>query len=682
MDLIAECCYRKTNCVYLRSLMKWVITMKQILKMNGNTAVGFLFKTVVIYILITFLSSVYAKASPQNPRECSVNGATFEQRCDEITEHILAQPIHPDWHKLSDGKAASGLLKWHINPIAARLFENAERAEVTKLYLRALSLCDNTRDAPWSTTRSLWTTLTAEDTLPPKAMELQKELLQRWNYNCSAGTVNMRLYLYVAGFLASEQWKDFRDAEEPVDTSYAVDFRGKTVSSKSANEIHRFCKKNIYEIFRQFTVENHVEHAQVYFMCDVEAIKMLAEFAKDPDMKKRAEMVMDYFLLNLATDWNQGYQAEPYFRNKYYSVLMQSGGMTHTRALGWLYFGSPRSETFKDLPMLFTRGEYRMPPVFEAIANDRDGIRKKRESHWFKSKPEAVVRKTFFHTPSYSLTSAVSDYRADKGIKTALFKEQRMLNLVWVSEKSCSRFYVFQENYKQPYFGRTAPNHFGSGENPYSDRLQHQRTAIGVYDVPESYEFYRQYTTYPKSGAVKKQMEKNNWVFSHTGNMLFAFYSLKPTVWQRDTEREGVAYPVDVRWCDSRKNGWVLETADASRYTGTIEEQMTAFIEDVLENGLVDGSKMNKDSPEFSYKTIYGDTLTLRLAGLGQSPQRRHFINGKGVDYNSWMMLDSPWASQPYHSSVLKVDFAGVELTYDFENWTVSGDRMAKPELP
>jgi hypothetical protein len=631
----------------------------------------------------------FSGCGPESPELASPAETTepvpdcFAERSQTLLTHVLSQPIHSGWRDLDGGNQAAGLMKWHVNPLAARILEGTDRAEAAALFRRGLELCDNTRDAPWSTTRSLWTTLLGQDVLPADFMDLQKELLQRWNYDCSAGTINMRLYLYTAGYLASERWPDFRDAAEPVKTNYAIDFRGKTVRSKPAAEIQEFCRAKIYEIFRLFTVENQVEHAQVYFKCDVEALKMLADFALDPEMRKRATMVMDYFMLNLATDWNQGYQAEPFFRNKYYHVLMQPGGLENTRALGWLYFGSPLQPTLKDLPLLFTRGDYRMPPVFKAIAEDRSGVREKKESHIRgEAVREAVVWKTFFHSPTYSLSSAVCDYDGKKGIKTGVFKEQRMVNLTWMSDQPCSHFYIFQENYAQPYFGRTKPNGFGSGENPYSHRLQHRRTVIGLYDVPPDYEFYRQYTTYVKSGAILAQIEIGDWVFSHGGGVLFGFYSAAPTTWQRATRQAKVPYPVDVRWCDSRQNAWVLETADAGRYRGTVDEQLAAFAADVLENGETDVSGLEAGTPEFSYRTIYGDTLRIVFSGLGESPRGRHFINGSPVDYDGWKMLDSPWAQQEFMSPVVTVNFAGVELEYDFENWTVAGERMAQPVLP
>ncbi len=574
---------------------------------------------------------------------------------------------------MSTGADACALLKWDIDPVGVRLsLPPGQRDEAVRLYMKMLRLCDNSKYAPWSTSRSLATTLMHRETLPPEAMEAQKKLLENWNYNCSAGTINMRLYLLTAGYLAAEQWPDFKDSAVRVQTSDAIDFRGKEVRSHNAEEIQEFCRSRIYEIFRQFTVQNLVEHDVSYFQCDLEAVKMLADFAKDPEMRKRAAMVMDYFMLQLAAAWNQGYDAEPWFRIK--SLPMQDAASV-TEKFGWLYFGTPLPGTLTPpYPLvLFGNPGYRMPGIFESIARDRGGVREVRSSQFDPEKkdPEATIWKTFFHTPAYSLSSAVNEYDGKNGIKTGLFKEERMLNLTWISGRPGSNFFVFQENIRQPYFGKTENNDLGAGENPYSQRMQDKRTALGVYDVPESYPFYRQYTIYRKSDVTLGQIEKDGWVFTHTGKMLFGFYSMMPTTWERNRQEKGIAGGIDIRWCDSRRNAWIVETADADSYPGDPAAQLAAFAEDVLRKGLVDTSKMQGSVPELSYKSIHGDTIRLVYSKLGESVLGKHFVNGTPLDYRAWKTHDSPWATQDFNSPIVTVNYAGTKRIYNFEKWIV-----------
>lgn len=605
--------------------------------------------------------------------------STFSSRSAEVVNEMLKTPIDSAWYKMKTGAEASAILKWHVWPVAARLsLPPEQRKEALEVFMKGLRLCDNTNYSPWSTTYSLAATLMNRLTLPPEVMEAQKQLLEKWNYDCSAGTINMRLYLYTAGYLASELWPDFEDSATPVDTKYAIDFRGKTVRSHKGEEIKSFCRDQIYNIFHQFTVQNLVEHDLVYFPCDLDAVKLLADYARDPEMKKRASMVMDYFLLNLATDWNHGYDPEPYFREKYFGTMM-GDAVPPVEEFGWLYFGTPRLAPLsgKCVSLLFCKPDgYRMPPVFEAIARDREAVREKRESQFDSEDGKYTVWKKFFHTPNYTLSTGVNEYDGSKGIKTGLFKEERLVNLTWFSGKPGSRFYVFQENVGQPYMGKTDKNEFGEGENPYSQRMQDQRTVIGIYDVPDSYPHYRQYTVYRKNDVTLGQREEGGWVFTHTGKMLFGFYSMMPTTWERNRQEKGVSGGVDVRWCDSRRNAWVLETAEASRYPGDPKAQLEAFAAEVLKNGVLDTSKMKESVPELSFKSIHGDSLHMVYTSLGQSVVGKHFINNSPVDYRGWKTLDSPWARQEFNSPVVTVDFAGTKLTYNFDKLTVEGQRQ------
>lgn len=626
--------------------------------------------------LATARSATREIPQPYEPVTVSTHASRFDAFLQQ--QRLAAIPVA--WYKMKTGRDACDVLKWHLGPVAARLaLPPAERAEALSLYLKALDLCDNSYNSPWSTTNSLAVTLMLRGSLPSEVLAAQKRLLSRWNYPCSAGTVNMRLYLHVAGYLASEQWPDFRDSATPVDTTYAIDFRGRTVRSHDAAEIKAFCRDKILEIFRDFTVRNLYEHDLVYLPCDLDAVRLVADFAQDPDLRARAVMVMDYGLLQLATAWNQGRHVEPFYRQKYFGTMMGDRAPP-TEYLGWLYFGGDTPGPLKGNAFGLIHGNprgYRMPPVIAAIAHDRSDEREIRESHFDGNgaASSAISWKTLFHTPAYSLATAVNQYDGRHGLKTALFKEQRLLNLTWFAAPGATRqdgrFYVFQENIAQPYFGKTKLNDFGQGENPYSQRMQHRRTAIGLYDVPATYPFFRQFTVYRSADAPLGRREQQGWVFAHAGPMLFGFYSWQPTRWEMNRPEKSVAGGVDVRWCEQRRNAWILETADVSRYPGRPATQLDAFAAEVLRGARIDTAKLDQPVPELTYKSIHGDTLRLVFSNLGESVVGRHYVNDVPVDYPAWPTLGSPWAHQAFNSPIVTIDLAGTRRTYDFERWTV-----------
>jgi hypothetical protein len=609
--------------------------------------------------------------------ELNNRDASFDDRCALVLQRLQSEQEDYYRKKPQTGEEVCAIFKWSIDSVGSRLsLPSEEGRKAREFYSYLLKLCDNSKYAPWSLSRSLATTLMFKDYLSPDDWKAQKKLLQSWNYNCVAGTLNMCLYQYAAGYLASELWPDFKDSAVKVKTSDALDFRGKEIRSHSSSEIKKICRDGIYQIFKQFAVQNLVEHDVTYFECDLEAIKILADFSQDVEMKKRASMVMDYCLLQLALSWNKGYNIEPWFRTK---LLPMSDNATVTQKLGWFYFGSSPliKITSPYPPLIFANKGYRMPDILRQIALNRESEYVVRSTQFDPEKLfyDATFWKTFYHTPSYTLSTAVHEYDGAKGFKTGIFKETRLLNLTWDSGRPGSSFFVFQDNIRQPYLGLSEANDLGAGENPYGQRMQHKRTAIGIYDVPVTYPFYKQYTIYRKSDVVVDQIERDGWVFTHAGKMLFGFYSLMPTSWERNRQVKGISGGIDIRWCDARRNAWILETSDTRSYTGDAHAQLQAFAEKVLKHSIVDNSKMNLRVPELIYTSITGDVLKLVFGSLGESAIGKHFVNGARIDYTKWKTIDSPWAQQDLNSPIVTVNCDSNKLIYNFENWTIIGNR-------
>jgi len=592
------------------------------------------------------------------------------RRRDALIADNLRAPMADFTRQPANDAVVSRIIKYQSDPMIARIvFGESEAREAALGNLTHLmAVSGNTMFTPWTFTEPLIAFLPVWETISLADKETLRRMLANWNYDCSAGTINMRLYLCVAGYLASQYFPGFADSATPPDPAYAADYRHKQLRAHTAAEIQTLCRDQIYRIFDHFARDNGFEHSKVYLTCDLVPVKMLVELARDEAMRERARMVMDCGLLNLATDWNQGYAVEPTFREK----LFPLGGaaVNATDGVGGFYFGMPAGRPAAHVSMVYALTNYAMPTVFGAIAADRGGVRIKRERSVMESGGSTTF-KTFFHAPGYTLTSGVNDYTG--GIRTATFKEQRLVRLTWLCGRPGNSFHVFQENIGQPYFGKTDPNPFGVGENPYSQCLQSGRTIIGLYAVPSDYPLYRQYTVYACSDAVQARLEKKGWTFCHGGTMLFGFYSTAPITWERQVRRPDVAYPFDVRWCASRTNAWVLETADVAAYSGaTPARQLEQFADQVLSAGVCDTADMTRALPAFGYRSIHGDEMRILFKPLEVPLADRHRINGEAVDYARWKQLDSPWATQEAGSPVLQVRFAGVSRNYDFARWQVS----------
>ena len=657
-------------------------------------------------LFTTLLLALVSAASANDSTPTGIGSWKVRQAL--LQQEMLTTKM-PDYSgQTADDQKVSRILKYHIGPIAARIMLGSpeEQKQAFKNLTHLMKISRNTQFAPWTFTHALQSLLPVWDKTPEQTKATLKQMLQNWNYPSSAGTINMRFYLYTAGYLGTETFPDFTDSATPPNPAYAASYRNKNVGkikSHTAAELQAYCRERILDTLDFFVKRNGIEHSKVYFMSDLESVLMLARYAKDAQMRTRATLAADYFLLNLATDWNFGEAIEPTFREKGFPLA--GTGMNNTETTGWMYFGgSTKILSPGILPPIFLTPGYELPPVIEAIAQDRSGIRIKREistqehEHIYDDEdadeknatPAAedaavpasvhpVNFKTYFHAPGYSLASGFNDYSGEQGIKVSTFKEQRMTDLRWSSDHLGNGFFVFQENICQPYFNKTAPNKFGIGENPFSQRMQYQQTVIGIYNVPTDYPYYKQATVYTRDGAIIERLSRNGWEFCDAGTVLFGFYSFAPTIWNNQKKKIcNYTGTMDVRWCDSRKNAWILETGDPAEYSATNHQnRLSLFADAVLGTGKVDTSHMNQSIPAFSYASPYGYSLSITFKPLTAKLTDQHLVNGKPIEYRSWKMLDSPWAEQDRNSSKLSVHYAGVSLEYDFNSWTVSGNRVS-----
>ncbi len=466
------------------------------------------------------------------------------------------------------------------------------------------------------------------------------------------GADNYRLMGDGAGFIAAEQWPDLRDAD-------GLDAEG----IKSAT------KQRLLGYFKDYVHRNLSEYgAPTYLGVDLMAIKLLADHARDPEVKNRASLVLDTILLQIACAWNQGYYVTPASRAKYWgSSVTSPDSMDITSSVAWLYFGGKRpvnaAGTGIGATFFFTvdpgADSYRMPELIAEIARDRSG------SSLHRGSAGDSIRFTIHHTPFYSLASQWENF----GSPTAgNYKEERRTMFKWLSDKPDSTFVPLQENMLRPYRPHDiVPNAFGYGENPFTQVLQSEGTLLGISSVPKDFPFWKSYAPFTRRGAIVKRLEKDGWVFCHGGSVLFAFRYARPSAWGPPKQRENC----DVLWSEDRNNGWVLETAAVSKYAGGGQEaELQRFMEDVLNRTKLDVSMLDKSVPSLSYRSLGGRQLelTYRPHGTPYSDQNR--IDGHAVDYRSFPLLGNDWVNQTLGGDILSAKHAGKSLVYDFNNWT------------
>jgi hypothetical protein len=125
---------------------------------------------------------------------------------------------------------------------------------------------------------------------------------------------------------------------------------------------------------------------------------------------------------------------------------------------------------------------------------------------------------------------------------------------------------------------------------------------------------------------------------------------------------------VDVIRSSGRKNAVVIQTALPGQYnTNADGSRLDEFAEDVLSNTQLDYDQGDSQYPELSFKTLTGDVLEITKDGVKT-------INGERLDTSDWPLLGNPWMHQEMGGDVLRLEYGGETLMYDFKNWKIEGE--------
>lgn len=465
------------------------------------------------------------------------------------------------------------------------------------------------------------------------------------------GAWNYRLMMDGAGYLAAEEWPEMVDAD-----------------GLNAAGIKQATRERLLGYFDEITTRNYSEYGcPIYLAVNLSATRMLAEFAKDPDMRKRAAITLDAMMVDIACTWNRGLNVGTAARAKYWGstdTSLENMGSTATAA--WVFFGAPRSIAAEGTGWIHsfwmaTPGSYKVPDIIVQIANDRDQPVSYRGYVAGMAKQE--VHRTSFHSLNYSLCS---QWDHPSSPTDGLYKEARRNMLKWVSTKGSCTFCVCMDNPRRPYnLKENVANAIGYGENPFSQYLQAEGALLGVYAVPDNYPYYKLYAPFPTGGSIVKRMEKSGWIFCHNGTMFMAFQSVKPCAWAKKPWSGN-----DMLWCEARRNGWVLETSELAPFAGGgVDAELNRFAEAVLSKTKLDAGAMENANPVLRYQSLSGRKLELSWL-----PHQAHYtdqckIDGKVVDYKSWAIHNSPWVRQEANRPVLQLKHGNQSLTYDFSKW-------------
>ena len=617
-----------------------------------------------VFFLMEFVQVCHAQEAPAEtpilaipdgvavPGEIRLDGKTAGERGAALVRYVAT--VRPSANDETYPKAAAPAY-------AARLMLNID----TEYALQKLDAAATAQIAKGKTSHHLDpfdkaalvnTYFLAKDKIPLATAQKIRDYVALYEHKelkgYAKGAWNYHLMMDGAGYLAAEEWPELVD-----------------VQGLNAEQIRKATRDRLMRDYETIARQNHAEYgATIYLAVNLSAIRMVAEFAKDPELRKRAAFALDAMMTDIACTWNQGYNTGSASRAKYWgSTDTGPDAMGSTAAAAWVFFGANRPIAARGTGWIHsfwmaTPGSYQVPELIVKIAQDRT------KPFMHHSSVPAMggndVHRTTYHNLSYSLCS---QWDQTGSFTSGLYKESRRNMLKWLSDKPSSTFSVCMENPHRPYnLKENKANAIGYGENPFSQYMQAEGTLLGLYAVPDKYPYYKLYAPFPTRGSIVKRIEKDGWVFCHNGRMLMGFRSVQLCAWAKKPWDGN-----DMLWCSARKNGWVIETSELAPFAGGgVDAELNRFADTVLAKTRLDTAGMDAANPRLVYTSLAGRKLDLTWQPHKAKYAGQAKIDDKPVDYHSWPMLDNPWVHQDMGSPILTIQHGGRTLTYDFEKWT------------
>lgn len=631
-----------------------------------------------IVVILLFVSS-------GSKAQSMISGDTYEKRCDAMIQYMT--------------KATSptgGDPKYTGPYYFARLYANYDKTRaITQLeamydkYIADPDLYYNSTGSgvEFYAHATMHGYLLTKDNMPESLKQKIKTFLQLGDYNSRGITLNLDMMRYTVGFIATEQWDDFTDRYK-----------------RPTQQIRDYNRVRLLNWLDKFFHNNCSEaDAFIYFSTNMMYVRMLAEFAIDEEVNRKANAVYQQMIAGLVSAWNQGiYVANPP-RSKGWDQLYTGplASSSFMAGLCWMYFGNLNNKylfipgltvtnntavanfwlAYKrnvtpDPAILDVYKSKEYPYVYTSYINDigvnasnKDVLNWKRFKYTYQSTNYGLATQTEI---PYDLSKATSCYA---------YKETKRTYLAWQSDVLENVFSVCQDNPERP-TDNVNSNAVGYGENPYHRVMQHNKTVLGVYNVPTTYiqgKRYRIYVPFSKKG-IKKRIESDGWVFCHTGTMLFAFKSLEPYTWESsifDVKDHDVLTLQD-ELC--RKGGWILETSEIepAYKADTREEELELFKNAILSRTVIEKIDYESGNPAIRYTSLDGDILRLRFFAPTVAYNNNYEVNGVPLVLSEEYLFNSPYVKQQNNSDEVLL-YKEDEVEHRI-NWNTQGTSISRDE--
>ena len=398
-------------------------------------------------------------------------------------------------------------------------------------------------------------------------------------------------------------------------------------------------------------------NSPTYFIVFMTPMLTLFEYAKDPVMKKKAQMTVDLLFADFAVENLDGNYCGGHSRDYPDDIINPLSAPSALWA--WLYFGEPSMELWQESryrpryrggweTAVGAMSSYRLPDVIYHIATDRSKpyvhkeTKRVRNIIRFEREQNPPVYKYTYMTHDYALGSLQGGilqpiqqhtwdvtYRSDKPNNTIFTLHP------FFSGKELAMFFPEEQKFLADEVNRyhlvyTDPNKWNSS-SPFEQVFQHKNALIVLYSIDSNANQKHIDGFFPKN-LDERFEDPSGWILCRAGSVYIGFFPLKPYEW--------IEEKVNWRWRSaSLNNGVVVEVGSE------IEDTSFAAFKKRIVQSKPTMSDANK-KPTVTYKTRTGDTMQFAFSD-------DRVLNGKKVDLTSYQLYNGPFIQSKYKSGII-----------------------------
>lgn len=412
-----------------------------------------------------------------------------------------------------------------------------------------------------------------------------------------------------------------------------------------------------------------------YFIVFITPVLTLYDFAKDPVMKQKAQMMADLLFADYAVEHLDGNYCGGHARDYPEDIINPVSAPAALWA--WLYFGEPDRELWAETryhpryrggweTLFGATSSYRLPEIVYHIATDRTKPYVDRETKRVRNvirfglEKNPPVYKYTYMTRLYALGSLQGGILQPIQQHTwdVTYDSEKPNNTIFTlhpfySGKELAMFFPEEQKFLADEVNRyhlvyTDPNKWNSS-SPYEQTFQHENAIIVLYDIDKDAMQQHIDGFFPKN-LDERSVDSTGWIFCRAGSVYVAVFPFKPYQW--------IEEKADWRFRSSElKNGIIAEVGSSDE-----DRSFEAF-----------KNRVSKLKPSFqnfdknltvSYGTRGGDLMKFTFGGERQ-------LNGKTVNFKSRKLFDSPFIESERGSGIVRMMYQNQHMELNFTKVTI-----------